>query len=392
MTRRSLALAALLCAGCGADPTPPTQSCAHFATAALTATMAPARLVVTGVSPRYDAGRLFSVSLEDFSVRDLPIEATGDTVARALGPFVALLHRAIGDQDNLTLYDPADGRVCQVALLTDAERTAAPTRPLINAHDVVALDARTLLVARYNLDALAVVDVASARVTRTVDLTPFVGTAPHAYPDALRRVGDEVWVTLQRDNDPLRANPTQPGLIVRFDAATLAVRATVTLTHPNPYGPLVPTTDGRALLVSTFGSYNTLGDGAVERIEIATGAVSDVVDERAVNGNIDAVAVLDATHLALRVSAERQGTSALDDLRVLRFDTETRTAQTLLRAGTWGAAAPVVVGERVVIADPGEGYARTNAGLRVFGRDGTELRARVSIAPSLLPYDVQPAR
>jgi hypothetical protein len=393
---RRIALYALALTACGADPPPSTQACGAFAGPALRASVSPTQLAVVGVSPRYDAGRVRALSLGDLAMRQLPIEATGDTVVRALGTTLALLHRAVGNQDNLTLFDPRTGAVCQVPLVTDAEARASRSRPSANGHDALAVDDGHLYVARYAMHSVAVIDVAAGAVASTVDLASEVGPGEGVYPDALARVGDEVWVTLQRfdDDDALLANPTRPGLVARIDPRTHARIGAYSLTNPNPYGPLVASADGRARLVTTFGSYNVIGDGAVESIDVATGAVTVLVreDDPGIMGNLDAVAVVDARHLVLRVSAERRGTAALDDLRVILFDLETRAATLLLRASQWGAAAPVVVGDRIFVGDPGSGPYHAGAGVRVYSSQGAELRSIVAMEAGLMPYDVQPMR
>ncbi len=390
------ALCAVALAGCDASPPPSTQRCAAFAGPSLLTRGAPVSLAIVAVSPRYEAGRVRALSLSDLRSRPLPIEATGDTLVRSLGDAIALLHRAVDAQDNLTLYQPRTGAVCQVALATEEELRASRSRPYANAHDAVAIDEGHILVTRHSMPSLAVVDVAGARVTRTIDLSPWQGRAPLPHADAIARVGDELWVTLERDDSPTRERPSQPGLIARIDARTLAVTGTITLNHPNPVGPLVPSADGRAMLVATVGSYNVVGDGAVEAVAIATGDVTDVVREsdEDINGNLDAFAVVDARRLALRVTAQRQGTAAIDDLRVVLVDVEARSERPklLLRMTQWGAAGPVAAGGRVFVSDPGAGFYHAGSGLRVFSPEGDEVAPALAMEPGLMPYDVQPTR
>lgn len=385
--------AALVLSGCG-DVQPPQSaaSCRAFADGSLHRVVAPTELAVVGVSPRFEGGSLQALSLATLTWRALPVEVTGDTVVRPLGDALALLHRAPGNQDNLTLYGPRSAArvgLCQIALVTDAE-AATGRRPFVNPHDVIAIDASTLYVARHNLSSLAVVDVATGHTTRAIDLTPFAAPAAGAFPEAFTRVADEVWVTLGRHDN--RAEPTAPGAVARIDPATHRVTGTITLAHPNPYGPIVTSPDGAARWITTFGSYNVIGDGAVEAVDVATGRVLDaVVTESEVGGNIDALAVLDARRVLLRVTAERQGSAALDDLRVVVFDRVTRVATPWMHMNAWGAAAPVVVGGRVFVGDPGTGAFREGAGLRVFGLDGAPLRATaLGMGAGLMPYDARP--
>lgn len=395
MSHKEPALLALLffASGCGDVQAPQgAAACRAFTDGALLRGAAPTELVVVGVSPRFEGGSLQALSLATLAWRALPVEVTGDTVVRPLGDALALLNRAPGNQDNLTLYGPrsaARPSVCQVPLVTDAEAAAGATT-FVNPHDVLSVDAATLYVTRHNLSSLAVVDVASGRTTRTIDLAPYAAPAAGAFPEALARVDREVWVTLGRHDN--RADPTAPGAVARIDPTTHRVVATVALAHPNPYGPIVASPDGRARWITTFGSYNVVGDGAVEAVDVTTGRLLDpVVTEDEVRGNIDALAVLDARRVVLRVSAERQGSGALDDLRVVVFDRVTREATTWLRMASWGAAAPVVVGARVFVGDPGSGAFREGAGLRVYDLDGGALRATpLGMGAGLMPYDARP--
>jgi hypothetical protein len=70
---------------------------------------------------------------------------------------LAVLNRDVSQADNLTLLEERDGRVVlvsQIELLLPAE-----SRGAANAHDVIALDERTLLVARYQRPSLEAGDL-----------------------------------------------------------------------------------------------------------------------------------------------------------------------------------------------------------------------------------------
>jgi hypothetical protein len=320
--------------------------------------------------------------------------ATGDSVVRPLGEVIAVLNRDAAWRENLTLLEERDGRV---ALVSEVDlRMASEPRGAVNPHDVIALDARTLLVARYERSALAVVDVARAEVVRTVDLDAYRGVARLPDPDALYRYGDRVYVTLQR-LDGGRIHPTQPGMVVQLDARTLAVTATLALPFMNPIGALWPVREG-VVRVAMIGDYATTGDGAVVELDlrgdapVATVAVRDDDLPAAVRGNIDGLAVIDDDVMVLKVVGERREGHDIDVTRVLRFDRRTGAARVLMQRGVWSGAAPVVVGDTIFVGDPGEGAGHAGAGVRRFDLAGEPRGATAAaVGVEMFPYDLRAA-
>ena len=385
-----VATACALLAGCG-DPgvEPPPGGLPRRS---LVAASAPSRVLAVGSN--YISGTAWSV-MPDGASRSMPFGATGDTVVRPLGDVIAVLNRDPNQADNLTLLEERDGRVVvvsQVDLRLASERAAYRTT---NPHDVVALDAGTLLVARYNVPSLAVVDVARAEVVRTVDLAPYRGAARLPQPDAMYRYGDRLYVTLQRLDDVI--DPTQPGMLVQLDARTLAVTATLALPMVNPIGAMVPVRDG-VVRVAMIGSYAAVGDGGVIELDLrgeaptATVIVRDDDLPAAVRGNIDGLAVIDDDALVLKVVGERRPGRDIDVLRVIRYDRQTRAARVLVQRGVWSGAAPVVLGDTVYVGDPGEGAGHDGAGVRRFDRAG-EARgaAATAVGVEMFPYDLRAA-
>lgn len=342
---------------------------------------------VLALGSNFVAGTAQRINLADGSAERLDLGVTGDTIGRTLGDALALLHRAPGQGDNITLFDlraPSPRLVCQLTLVAESERRAG-LQPYANAHDVLALDGRTLLVARYAMNSLAVLDIARGTVLRTVDLTPFLGRATQAHPEALLRVGSEVWVSLQRLDRYPRA--TQPGLIVRLDAEARAVRSTVTLRYSNPVGPMLRAPDGR-VLVATVGSYDRLDDGGLEAITPTGSIVNLLYEESTLGANLDGFGVFADGSLALKLaSARSDGAEAAVRVRLERAGGATTT---LLQRDLWSPTAPAVLGDVLVVGDPGTGAGMTGAGVRRFGLDGLERGNAVSVGVGMRPYDLVP--
>jgi hypothetical protein len=243
------------------------------------------------------------------------------------------------------------------------------------------------------MNALAVLDVAQARVVRTIDLTPWQGLGMAPYAESLARVGDEVWLTLQRHDDPFQRRSTQPGVVLRIDPLRERVVGTIVLRHANPVGPLVASPDARTRALVTLGSYDRTDDGAIEVIDVTTGRLAaPIVTEAELGANIDAFVWLDADRVVLRLSDARAEGGDLRGVRTVLWNLSTRRVTPLVEMSRWGAAAPVVAASRLYVADPGTGTFWQGAGLHVFSRDALVGAGRlIPFAPGYGPYDVQPA-
>lgn len=392
MTRAALTASLALCLGCADDPTA-APSPGGLPQRSLVAAAAPARVLAIGSN--YLSGTAWSVA-PDGSSRPMPLGATGDTVVRAVGEVIAALNRDPAQGDNLTLLEE---RASGVALVSQVDLRMASEREAYrstNPHDVIALDARTLLVARYELPSLAVVDVARAEVVRTVDLSMFRGSARLPDPDRLYREGDRVYVTVGR-LDGGRVHPTQRGLVVQLDARTLAVTGSVELPFVNPIGAMVPVALG-VVRLAMIGDYATVGDGGVVELDlrgalpVARVVVRDDELPAAVRGNIDGLAVLDADAMVLKVVGERREGHDIDVMRVLRFDARTGAVRVMVERGVWTGAIPVVVGDTVYVGDPGEGAGHAGAGVRRFDRAGEPIGATAAaVGVEMFPYDLAAA-
>lgn len=386
---RMLLAGCALLLGCG-DATPPSRA-PGMPQRSLVATTAPSRVLAIGSN--YISGSAWAVT-RDGSTRALPLGATADSVVRPLGEVIAVLNRDPSQADNLTLLEErATGvaLVSQVDLRLPSERAAYRST---NPHDVIALDARTLLVARYNVPSLAVVDVERAEVVRTVDLAPYQGRARLPNPDALCRVGERLYVTLQRLDDVVR--PTQRAMLVQLDARTLSVTASIELPLVNPIGTMVMVREGVARL-AMIGSYEVVGDGGVLELDlrgetpVARVLLRDDELPAAVRGNIDGLAVIDDDVMVLKVVGQRRPGMDIDVTRVVRYDRRTQAVRVLVQRGVWSGAVPVVLGDTVFVGDPGEGAGHSGAGVRRFDLAGEARGEAAGVGVEMFPYDLQRA-
>ncbi|MEZ4394354.1 MAG: hypothetical protein R3A48_25050 [Polyangiales bacterium] len=384
----------LLLVACADPPQAPVGDlaarCATLVGPGLTEALPPTRVLALGSN--YQSGSAWEIDPNSLQRSAMALGVAGDSVVRVAGHALVVLNRAVGTGDNLSLFDlraRPPRYVAQVAAVS-AEERARGVRAA-NAHDVVAVDDHRLYVTRYDLPSLAVLDLRSCAVSATVDLSPYQGAAPRPHMDAMVRVGHEVWVSLQRLDDP--AAPTQRGLIVRVDTRDDRVVGTLELPRANPVTPWRWELPGRTLLLGTVGSYRVVGDGAVERVEVVDGAPAlrdPAVREEDLGGNIDDVAVLGPNALALKVPARRDTGADIAATRVLRWDLSTREARELVRSGSWNPSPLHVQGGRLYVGDSGDADTGAGAGVRVFDLAGEPVAGgSISVGAGLWPYDLR---
>ncbi|MBI5516176.1 MAG: hypothetical protein HY909_20495 [Deltaproteobacteria bacterium] len=384
-------LPALLSLG-GCDPALPAQRAQCPGWLATDALRPPEPARALAVGSNYGDGALFALDARLGRSERLAVPVTGDAVLRTVGSALVVLNRAQGAGDNLDFFDLRGAlprRLCQVPVITEEERRAGgASQPYGNAHDLLVVDGRRAYIARWNLPSLAVLDLGTGAIVRTVDLSPWRGRARLPNPDALALVGDEVWVTLERLDDP--AHPTQPGLIVRVDPRTDTVMGALTLPHANPLGPLWLSPDGREVRVATLGDYARADDGGVVAVERATGRARTLLSEGAVGGNIDGFVPLPGDRALLRVSGARRAGSALERNRVVAVDLGRAVVEGVwLSSDTWSPALPVVLGDTVLLPDPG-GEDFEGAGVRLRDLQGRPLREGVlPLGAGMRPYDLR---
>lgn len=397
--RVTLALTITLALSACEAPVPAlTPGCTGLAELSLSQFFAPSRLIAVGSN--YSSGAAWTTSFSSPALTALSLGLTGDSVVRPLGRALAVLNRSPGMGDNVTFFSLRDGSVtlaCQLSPLSPAERNTlgeGHSRPFVNVHDIIALDDTTVLVARYNLPALAVIDLRSGTVVRTLDLSPWAGTAPLPQPEAFARVGDSLWLTLSRLDDPFA--PHQHGIVLRLDSRATRVLGETELPRPNPSGPIVASPTPGTYWVSTLGAYDTVGDGAIETLTEHNGEITvgpPLVTEDSLGGTIDAFAVIDPDRLVLKVAvtSARTGPMPTDSLRYLLWNRRDGHTTELLRRSAWSPAPPIVAGGYIWVGDPGD-LDTHGAGLRVFTLDGVELTHEAqSVGPGMRPYDLTAA-
>ena len=343
----------------------------------------------------YTTGQLAAIDLAQGCAHDGIAPISGDAVLAWQGSQLVVMNSGQGPdgpEDNVTLFDVTvdpPRLACQLAAHLAGEMGTG------NPRGYLAVDSHRGYLTRFSQSSIAIIDTSACAVLGTIDLSPFRGpaTLPFARPIAL--VGSEAWVALER-LPPSLTNPTTPGAIVRIDPHTDApidsdatqdgVQA-IELLHANPVGHFAQR-NGR-VWIACVGAYQSIDDGAVEEIDLATHVVSDAVTETTMHGNVDAVIALDDDRLLLRVVGQAGTGLAIASTQLIAWQRSTHTASSAwITVANYALTEPVLASNgRVYVGDRGDESAHRAASIRVFdAATGTELTA-IS-ATALPPYDL----
>ncbi len=234
-----------------------------------------------------------------------------DAVARYFNGYIYVVNRF--GADNIQILDPENGfsTICQVSM-------GAGSDP----HDIMVLGPNKAYVTRYNTNVIWIIDPALCAQTGSIDLSSLADADGKAEIDMMCRVGNRVFVTVQRlDRDSPGWPPVGPGYVAVIDAATNALVDTnpiapgvqpIALEGKNPFSDIELDPYGGELYVSCVGLWG-LRDGGVESIDpnglhsngivfTENAAGGDILDVEIEGGTKGFAIVSDADFFTLLVS------------------------------------------------------------------------------------------
>jgi hypothetical protein len=151
-----------------------------------------------------------------------------------------------------------------------------------NPQDIEFLSDTKAYVSNMNHPKITIFNPSSGKVISHIDISAYTfmpdsNSSPYACD--LLLVGSDLYVLLQRRNG---YNPGAPSLILKINTTTDVVVDTIPLQFRNGSG--MAYADG-VLYVSNQGNSYSIGDGAIEKVDLSTKAVSTVIDETTLGGN-----------------------------------------------------------------------------------------------------------
>lgn len=225
------------------------------------------------VESDYTTGRLQWIGLEKGTFSSSNIGVFSDAVVRSFGGYLYVIERY--GADNIMKFNPAktnDSGICYQEHLGDGW----------NPQDIEFLSETKAYVSCQGTPKILIFNPAGGTVTGSIDISAYTfnpdsNSSPHAAD--LQLAGTFLYAMLQRRNG---FNPGAPTLLLKISTSTDRIVDTIALTYKNGYAMSYA---DNALYISNPGSNYSVGDGAVEKVDLSTKTVTTIIDEDDLGGN-----------------------------------------------------------------------------------------------------------
>jgi len=225
------------------------------------------------VESDYTTGRLQWAALEKTTFSSNNIGVYSDAAVRCFGGFLYVIERY--GADNIMKFNPAktnDSGICYQEHLGDGW----------NPQDIEFVSETKAYVSCQGTPKILIFNPKGGTVTGSIDISAYTfnpdsNSSPHAAD--LQLVGTSLYAMLQRRNG---FNPGAPTLLLKINTSTDSIVDTIALKYKNGYAMAYA---DNALYVSNPGDNYTVGDGAIEKVDLATKTVTTIIDEDDLGGN-----------------------------------------------------------------------------------------------------------
>ncbi len=301
-------------------------------------------------------------------------------VARSESLVFAIDPVTLSITDTLLPYADEAERIAPFVLASCSDRQTKG----INAHDVDRDANGSLWVARYEKPTLGIVRP-DGGFDGVVDLSMFADADGLPEAEAIRVVGDHVFVALELLDRCNAYVPTGNGIVVGIDVATRAVQTQIDLGGRNPFGRMKPVPwdpTGSAVVIALPGLFSAIEPGnAAVLVDLQKGEVTTIAQESVFGGSVAEV-VLAAPDEGYAIVA---GTEQENPTAVVAFDPSTGIPKaTLLDSrtadgkGNYNHSGLAIVGAHLLVGDRAYGATAIHVIERKTGLEvGTLFPARL---------------
>ncbi len=221
----------------------------------------------------YQSGLLEWSSTSENMVSPSNLSIYNDAGLASFGGYLYIIERF--GADNIMKFDPSKNDQSGVVYQTHLGDNWNP-------QDIEFVNSTKAYISNNNEPKITIFNPLTGTVVSHIDISSYTfrpDSNYSPYANDLQLVGSDLYALLQRRNG---FNPGASTLILKINTSTDAIVDTISLQYKNGYA--MAYADG-ALYVSNPGSAFVSGDGAIEKVDLATNAISTVIDETALGGS-----------------------------------------------------------------------------------------------------------
>lgn len=221
----------------------------------------------------FQSGLLEWVGVEDNAFGAMALSICNDAAVRAHDGYVYILEKY--GADNVMKVDPSGDGASAVVYQEHLGDNYNPS-------DIDFVSSTKAYVSNQNVPTITIFNPSAGEATSTIDISAYIvnpdsNTSPYANQMVL--VGSDLYVSLQRRDGYV---PGEATLILVIDTQTDSVTDTIACQYQNCSDMIYA---NGALYVANPGSSSSNTDGAIEKVDLATGAVTTVISETGLGGN-----------------------------------------------------------------------------------------------------------
>jgi hypothetical protein len=221
----------------------------------------------------FESGYVERMSLKTNKITSGGLAVFGDMAIRSFGGYIYILERL--GADNVIKYDPSKNSVTGFLYQKKLGDNWNP-------QDIEFVSETKAYIANMNVPKITVFDPSTGAFTGIIDISEYTfmpdsNISPHA--SDLQLVGTDLYVLLQRRNQFFPGGQT---VLLKINTVTDEITDSITLKYKNGYA--MKYSDG-ALYVTNPGDAYSIGDGGIERVDLATKQVTELFSETVLGGN-----------------------------------------------------------------------------------------------------------
>ncbi|MBN1600948.1 MAG: immunoglobulin domain-containing protein [Chitinispirillaceae bacterium] len=313
----------------------------------------------------FNSGYVEWMSIKTNKITSGSLAVHHDMVIRSFGGYVYILE-CLGT-DNVIKYDPSKNSITGILYQKKLGDNWNP-------QDIEFVSETKAYISNMNEPKITVFDPSTGTFSGNIDISEYTfmpDSNVSPYAGDLQLVGTDLYVLLQRRNG---FSPGGQTVLLKINTVTNEITDSVTLKYRNGYA--MRYNDG-ALYITNPGDGYTIGDGGIEKVDLATKQVTELFSETLLGGNPNEIVYKSKDRFYI--------TNYIGwmNVKVLEIDVATRTIVDTLDGvkDAFGGICYDAVSERLFVGERDD----VEMGVKIFENNkqiGSTVRTANTLAPS----------